>query len=444
MENLNVLSLFDGISCGYLALQRAGINVKNYYASEINESAIKITMHHNPDIVQLGDVKKIKIKTLYLSEVYSFIIKKYFNNDIHYLQSIIPESEMLDRINEEQTMSAYFGTQIEREESKIPSNPILSVNDRIWFWKNKVGNNKGIYNIVRSGERRKIPNNINVGELCKHSFWWNGDGTTQTNSNVQNSITNISTKNIEVTLVECEWGILIFKGRFNIPISGSPCQGFSFAGYRKGMTQKENIEITSLEHYLKLKTEGFDFIGQSYLFWEYIRLIRILKPKHFLLENVSMNKKWKNIISKELGVLPININSNLVSIQNRKRLYWTNIPNVSQPTNLNININDVIPNAIGGYGKRGIKNKITRKYEYPGSTRKDGKINCITTSISNTGFVTLNNGFIRKLTINEVEIGQTLPIGYTNVPGVSQSQRWHGIGNGWTINVISHIFKSLK
>lgn len=296
----NVLSLFDGISGGYLALKRAGIDFNNYYASEICESAMTISKFRNKDIIQLGDIRNI-------------------------------------------TKSM--------------------INDKI-----------------------------------------------------------------------------------DMIIGGSPCQGFSFAGYRKGMTQKEDIEITSLDHYLKLKAEGFEFVGQSYLFWEFIRLVKELKPKYFLLENVLMNKKWMYIITRELGVLPIHINSSDYSIQNRSRNYWTNIP--FTPNVKEIILNTVIPNAIGGYGERGIdkgkrhpNGKI--KWERKGTTRKDGKINCVVTSKSNISKVLLSDGTIRNLTIDEVEIAQTLPLGYTNVPGVSQTQRWHGVGNGWTIDVIVCFFKNL-
>lgn len=110
---------------------------------------------------------------------------------------------------------------------------------------------------------------------------------------------------------------------------GSPCQSFSFAGKRKGMSTKDEIEITTLEQYLQLKSEGFEFEGQSYLFWEYMRLLTAFRKKNpnikFLLENVMMGEKWEKILTRAIGVNPIEINSALVSAQNRRRLYWTNI-----------------------------------------------------------------------------------------------------------------------
>ena len=108
-------------------------------------------------------------------------------------------------------------------------------------------------------------------------------------------------------------------------IGGSPCQSFSFAGKRKGMSTKDEQEILTLEHYLELKNEGFEFEGQSYLFWEYMRLLNECKPKYFLLENVEMGERWEKVLSKAIGVNGIHINSSLVSAQNRKRIYWTNI-----------------------------------------------------------------------------------------------------------------------
>ena len=103
------------------------------------------------------------------------------------------------------------------------------------------------------------------------------------------------------------------------------CQSFSFAGKRKGMSTKCETEILTLDQYLELKNEGFEFEGQSFLFWEYMRLLNEVKPKYFLLENVMMSQKWEKILTQAIGVNPIMINSNLVSAQNRKRFYWTNI-----------------------------------------------------------------------------------------------------------------------
>lgn len=179
---MKVLSLFDGMSCGQQALERQGIKVDEYFASEIDKYAIQVTMANYPNTVQLGSVVNV--------------------------------------------------------------------------------------------DGRALP-------------------------------------------------------KIDLLIGGSPCQSFSFAGKRKGMSTKDEQEILTLDHYLQLKSEGFEFEGQSYLFWEYMRLLNELREKNpnvlFLLENVMMGEKWEKVLSKAIGVNPIMINSSLVSAQNRQRLYWTNI-----------------------------------------------------------------------------------------------------------------------
>lgn len=348
---MNVLSLFDGMSCGQQALERVGIKVDNYFASEIDKYAITVTMANYPNTKQLGSVTQV--------DGYS-----------------LPKIDLL--------------------------------------------------------------------------------------------------------------------------IGGSPCQSFSFAGKRKGMSTKDEQEILTLDHYLELKSQEYEFEGQSYLFWEYMRLLKEVKPKYFLLENVMMGEKWEKILSKAIGVNPIMINSSLVSAQNRQRLYWTNIgmkPSglfgdlesiIQQPKDLGILVKDIVEENIDqkyflsekmihyinqtgtksfyykpeytkldgkarpltlSHDKRaGTTNYIVHNMMPRSSksgkggtghlTREDGKTYCLDTG--NTNAIEYSNN-IRRLTPIECERLQTVKDNYTN--HVSDSQRYKMLGNGWTVDVIAHFFK---
>jgi site-specific DNA-cytosine methylase len=301
---MNVLSLFDGLSCGQIALNRVGIKYDKYYSSEIDKHAIKVTQHNYPNTIQLGDVTKIK-------------------------GSDLPKIDLL------------FG--------------------------------------------------------------------------------------------------------------GSPCQSFSSAGTRTG------------------------FDGKSGLFWEYVRVLDEVKPTYFLLENVVMKKEWEKIITDVLGVDPIKINSSLVSAQNRVRLYWTNIPNVRQPEDKNINLVDILetdelinPSAIrgrrlnkgtiigrklNGEGKRDDNNKdipIIQYLEVRGVNMN--KSNCLTTVGKDNVLTTLpvgrhpdafkNNLPFRYYTLKEYCRLQNVPENYFDGI-VSESQAKKMLGNGWTVDVISHIFQNI-
>ena len=169
---MNVLSLFDGMSCGRLALDRLDIKVDKYYASEIDKYAIQVSEANYPDIIRLGDVCDVKAEDL----------------------------EPIDLI-----------------------------------------------------------------------------------------------------------------------LAGSPCQGFSFAGQQLAFDDP-----------------------RSALFFEFVRLLKECKPKYFLLENVKMKKQYLDVISEQVGVEPILINSALLSAQNRQRYYWTNIPNIEQPEDRGILLRDVL------------------------------------------------------------------------------------------------------
>mgnify|MGYP003145126529 FL=1 len=173
-----VLSLFDGMSCGQIALNRLGIPIKTYYASEIDPYPIKVTQANYPHTVQLGDVRDISLESL-------------------------------------------------------PEKP-------------------------------------------------------------------------------------------DIILAGSPCTGFSFAGKRLAFDDP-----------------------QSVLFFEFVRLLKEIKPKWFLLENVKMKKEYLNVITEHVGVEPILLNSALVSAQNRWRYYWTNIPGINEPEDKGIVLKDILETEIG-------------------------------------------------------------------------------------------------
>ena len=284
-KNINVLSLFDGMSCGQIALNKLGVKYDSYYASEIDKFAIAITKKNYPNTIHLGDVRDVK-------------------------GSDLPKIDLL------------FG--------------------------------------------------------------------------------------------------------------GSPCQSFSNAGNGKG------------------------FEGSSGIFWEYVRVLREVKPKYFMLENVKMKKEWQDIITKELGVEPIAINSSLFSGQNRPRLYWTNIPGVEIPEDKGIVLKDILeddnlvdkqhlmtPKAMAYMD--GLRNGKQR-WQYH-KNPLDGKAACIVASfykLSGLGVLdyrTLGKP-CRRLTPVECERLQTVPDNYTE--SASRTQRYKMIGNGWTVDVIAHIFSYMK
>lgn len=392
MRPLRVLSLFDGMSCGQIALRDMGFPIEVYYASEIDKFAIQQTQLNFPDTVQLGDVR-----------------------------------------------------------------------------------------------------NIDVDKLCEN-------------------------------------------GAIDMLIGGSPCQSFSFAGKRVGMKTTENEEIYTLERYLQLKQEGFEFEGQSYLFWEYMRILTELRRYNpnilLLLENVEMGKKWERVLSDAIGIRCVHINSALVSAQNRKRIYWSNIrvreeglfgykyTDIPQPADRGILLRDILEKEVdvkyylknevvrnllihkernkkadNGFGAvfhdtdgkmAAVKVKGTGMYDLiltndhlqKNLTDVDSKANAfLATShkgawangmtiirvdgnksssqpnrvysdrgkspnigsahFSNT--INIANGFrIRRITPTECARLQTIPEWYKWE--CSETQQYRMLGNGWTVEVIKHIF----
>ena len=170
-------------------------------------------------------------------------------------------------------------------------------------------------------------------------------------------------------------------GHIDLLIGGSPCQSFSFAGKRVGMATTDKEEIYTLDRYLELKRGGFQFEGQSYLFWEYMRILNEVRQTNpdvlFLLENVEMGKKWEKILSDAIGIQGVHINSALVSAQTRKRIYWTNIrtriqdmfgtpvSDIPLPKDRNIYLKDILLDEVDEkyYVKQEVIDKIIKHKE---------------------------------------------------------------------------------
>lgn len=269
---MNVLSLFDGMSCGQIALKKAGIKVDKYYAAEIKPHAIQVTQQNFPNTIQLGSVTEIKGEDL-------------------------PQIDLL--------------------------------------------------------------------------------------------------------------------------IGGSPCQDFSQAN-----RTREGLNGT-----------------KSGLFWEYIRLLKETNPKYFLLENVKMKQEWQDVISQELGVEPITINSKLVSAQMRNRYYWTNITGVEQPKDTGVLFQDILTD---GYTTKKKAYCLLESESRPQKTnwkrfrrwRKKGFVNIV--------FETEDLNLFKNRILNQTEMErlQTVPEGYTSI--LNRNDAACLLGDGWTVDVIAHIFKNIK
>ena len=208
-------------------------------------------------------------------------------------------------------------------------------------------------------------------------------------------------------------------------IGGSPCQSISTLG------------------------DGSGLAGKSSLFYEYVRLLRHTKPKYFILENVVGSKKAIQEITEIIGAEPVLFNSNLVSAQNRQRYYWTNIK-FDLPLDKNIllkDILDVTPSSDANLSEARLRWLLSDKGQ--DCLRKryavldPVKAQCLTARSDaswNSNYVT-RGGVITKLTPQEYEKLQTVPMDYTS--SVSSSQRYKMLGNGWTVDVIAHILKHI-
>lgn len=206
-------------------------------------------------------------------------------------------------------------------------------------------------------------------------------------------------------------------------IGGSPCQGFSTIGKQ-----------------LNFEDE------RSALFFEFIRLKKLLKPKWFLLENVPMKKEWAKLISDFIEVDFVEINSKIVSAQSRRRLYWTNIP-IQQIKEKNVFLDDIIDSDLIIDAPKNFAKRVplgSPKYIDPYNQKAitGRKSTTLRTNINNGNmWVRMNNGEYRNLTLNECRKLQTTEIDFSCV---SEQQAKKMLGNGWTTEIIQNIFKGLK
>lgn len=223
-----------------------------------------------------------------------------------------------------------------------------------------------------------------------------------------------------------------YKG-FDLLIGGSPCQDLCGMGSREGLAGEK-----------------------SKLFFEFVRAMEEVKPQYFLLENnASMTKENRDIISSYIGCEPVLINSADFSAQTRKRLYWTNIP-VEEWEIKNVLLFDIaqsieqkqeflITEKVNKYRSEEYKGRKIQKTVLASIRQLSEKSRCLSTRScdvgSNSGLCLLQNGEYYVATPIECERLQTLPDNYTL--GISNPQRYKCIGNGWTVDVIAHIFKGL-
>lgn len=230
----------------------------------------------------------------------------------------------------------------------------------------------------------------------------------------------------------------------DIVIGGSPCWHWSKAKCHTAKSKKE----------LDTNGEGWS------LFTKYAECIKAVKPRYFLYEN---NEGIPDIIvdaiSKELGVAPILIDAALVSAQRRKRLYWTNIPGVEQPEDKGLVFKDIIVDDPSLYKtderiERGlkytdnyVKYDLSGKGYYSQQDRAyypDSKAPTVPRCRTDTKLnLWIGNNTYKKTCVTEVERLMTLPDGYTDC-GLPKTRRYEALGNGWVVDVITHIFSYLK
>ena len=206
-------------------------------------------------------------------------------------------------------------------------------------------------------------------------------------------------------------------------MGGSPCQGFSTIG--KGLNFED---------------------PRSRLFFKFVEILELVNPDYFLLENVPMKKAWSEVITGRLGVVPMEINSSLVSAQNRKRLYWTNIPVSEEPKDRRIFLDQIIQTPSTYKIPKNWEKRVPSTYPLyvdPYNKKEiEGKSTALRTNVNNGNMWVKVCGGYRNLTVAECEKLQTVPLGYTSCVGESCAKKM--LGNGWTVDVIAHIFKGVR
>lgn len=224
----------------------------------------------------------------------------------------------------------------------------------------------------------------------------------------------------------------------DLVIGGSPCQNFSIARVSMGTKEIEGLKG-----------------DKSKLFYEYLRILREVQPKYFLLENVKMKKASENELNQYMGVNGLHINSELVTFAKRPRIYWTNIQGVKAPEDKKINFQDFKDTDPEYCKDFKVKRTPSRERMWNSGKGRETesncenitnaeKIGCITRKqdrCPNSGLIEFED-FCRYLTRREIELAQTLPIGYTD--SLTYNQMQDVCGDGWTVDVITHILRYAK
>lgn len=488
MKKLKVLSLFDWISCWLQALKDAWFQIDKYYASEIDKSAIAISQKNHKRwkwLVDLGDVTKIEWDELWeidlllgWSPCFMAWTKILTDNWYKNIEDIIVWDNVLTHNQRYKKVKNIWWT---KKRIWVISWDLITLTYTTW--------NHPYYICQKTDVINQLdiqPKWINVEDIVEWDYAWIPlkelrkirwadflSEYIEWENYIKNNILWVPISHIEQTDI-------FDKQVYNIEVEDDN-------SYIANNIIVHNCQWFSTEW----KLLNFDH-PWSKLFFEYVRLLKKIKPKYFLLENVTMNEEYRDIITKELGVEPIKIDSILFVPQTRARMYWTNIPMDWIPVKpkthkrnypiLNItkkdyNIWNFIEKDVDEkyfisektYSDLVIEKNESENYLivrngcsagqvkavpwdfldviYPKSwTRrwrvKDWHIWCLTTSKWQA--LLLKDLSIRYLTPSEVEQTQWLPKNYTKLDDNTDAQRYRWVWNGWTVDVISYILLFMK